>query len=90
MLIQSYPFNVPGGLPVNRGFLVRGLTNPPTPLDEVGRVDMPEIEASYRVSFSDEAQAAQTMGLKDSVQSASADPLQQNSMLRLYQQVAGF
>ena len=57
MLIQSYPFNVPGGLPVNRGFLVRGLTNPPTPLDEVGRVDMPEIEASYRVSFSDEAQA---------------------------------
>ena len=66
MLIQSYPFNVPGGLPVNRGFLVRGLTNPPTPLDEVGRVDMPEIEASYRVSFSDEAQAAQAMGLKDS------------------------
>ena len=90
MLIQSYPFNINSGLPVNRGFLVRGLTNPPTPLDEIGRVDMPEIEASYRVSFSDEAQAAQTMGLKDSVQSAPADPLQQNSMLRLYQQVAGF
>ncbi|MBK7461867.1 MAG: hypothetical protein IPJ50_03355 [Betaproteobacteria bacterium] len=89
MFIQSYPLNVPGGLPVNRGFLVRGLTNPPTPLDEVGRVDMPEIEASYRVSFSDEAQAAQAMGLKDSVQSAPADLLQQNSMLRLYQQVAG-
>ncbi|MBK9782815.1 MAG: hypothetical protein IPP59_00530 [Betaproteobacteria bacterium] len=88
MLIQSYPFNVPGGLrkPRLSGPWINESANA---LDEVGRVDMPEIEASYRVSFSDEAQAAQAMGLKDSVQSAPADLLQQNSMLRLYQQVAG-
>lgn len=47
-----------------RGRVLRELSQPPR-IDADRKVDLPEIQAPYRVSFSDQARAAESMPVRD-------------------------
>lgn len=71
-------------LPV-RGRVLRELSPPPR-IDSDQRVDLPEIQAPYRVSFSDEARAAAAMTVRDPQQSSEVEAGAR--VLKLYREVA--
>lgn len=70
-------------LPV-RGRVLREVFPPPQ-IDSERRVDLPEIQAPYRVSFSEQAKAAAAMTVNDSRQSSSSETTAR--ALKLYREV---
>lgn len=55
-----------------RGRMLRELSPPPR-IDSDRKVDLPEIQAPYRVSFSDQARAAEAIPVRDPRQSGDIE-----------------
>jgi hypothetical protein len=85
MPFLTFPLaSAPSAATLQRGRVQRELVAQPDRLPLERRVDIPEIQESYRVSFSDAARAEQPGQMHNFSSGGTPDPL--DSRLRLYRE----